>query len=75
MTPAESQLSFEVPDFIARAIEAQGRTSVERVRQITASMLARDWRVRIESGEPTLDEALRDEDLFREHVAPFVEML
>lgn len=74
MIPAESR-PYELPDYIAKAIETQGRTSVERVRQMTATILATDWRGRLEHGEPSLDEALRDEELFREHVAPFGELV
>lgn len=64
-----------IPDFIARAIEAQGRVPLLAVETKIRELEGQWWQDRIAAGEPTLEAALNSRELFAEHIAPFAKEL
>ena len=64
-------MTVEIPDFIARAIEAQGRVPLLAVETKIRDLEAHDWQARIAAGEPTLEDALNSREMSAEHIAPY----
>jgi len=75
-------MTVEIPDFIARAIEAQGKTTVDVVARQAARLdedeLARQehtrgerWKQRLAVGEPSIEEALKRPELVEQYVTPY----
>lgn len=64
---------LQIPAFIARAIQAQGRVPLEAVQTKVNELESTAWRARIAAGEPTLEDALSSRHLFARFIAPFAE--
>jgi hypothetical protein len=69
-----SDEQLAMPGFIAKAIEAQGRTRPEIVLTRARELTRRDWPTRLAAGEPSIEDCLADGELFRKHIAPFGEL-